>query len=142
MPHKTRKDDLDLVTSTEPGELLVPDEPPKPDRPIPKPKPEPEELKVLTPAEQARALTEAKDRPAELARQKQQYNPKREQPKPDGDLKLSSRQFVRARKLQWRHAVGFMSSMTRTLGPAARLTVKEWTVHWDEFWTRPVKGPR
>ncbi len=74
-----------------------------------------------------------------------------------GDLKLSARQFVRARKLRWERAAGFLLSM-KTLGPQVvaypppakkkkgklgahvRLTVRQWQKEWDAFWTRPV-GP-
>ena len=97
---------------------------------------------ALTPKEQAAALAEASDPAAELAAQKQLYNPQRDQPPPSGDLKISARQFVRSQGIQWRHAAGFLLLMKRRMGPMARLTVNDWNTHWNECWSRPVKGPR
>jgi hypothetical protein len=155
MPRK-KKDDPELTPPKAEKDApteMAPEEPTKPEKPLPKKEePTPEKkppavdkpARPSSPAEQAAALAklDGEELVAERARQKKEHNPKREVPKPDGELKLSARQFVRARKLQWRHAAGFLLTMKRRLGPMARLTVKEWTVHWDEFWTRPVKGPR
>jgi hypothetical protein len=70
-----------------------------------------------------------------------------------GDLALSARQFLRARKLRWERAAGFLAEMKRVgpqlhevpqpkkhKKPIARLTVRQWQAEWDAFWKRPV-GP-
>jgi hypothetical protein len=68
--------------------------------------------------------------------------PKKErfsQPPTTQDLRLSARQFVRARKLRWEQQAGFLHEMKQTQGPMARKTVTEWLALWEAFWTRPVR---
>jgi hypothetical protein len=65
-------------------------------------------------------------------------NRKPRKPQPQ-DIKLSARQFVRARQYRWDRSAGFLADMKRNHGPNARLTRPEWDAHWDAFWARPVK---
>jgi hypothetical protein len=64
------------------------------------------------------------------------HKPRRPQPQ---DIKLSARQFVRARQYRWDRSAGFLIDMKRNHGPNARMTRPEWDAHWDAFWARPVK---
>jgi len=55
------------------------------------------------------------------------------------DIKLSARQFIRARQFRWERSAGFLIDMKRKHGPDARLTRPEWDTHWAAFWARPVR---
>ena len=55
------------------------------------------------------------------------------------DIKISARQFIRARQFRWERSAGFLIDMKRKHGPEARLTRPEWDTHWAAFWARPVR---
>lgn len=54
-------------------------------------------------------------------------------------LKLSARQFVRARGHRWERSAGFLLDQANTLGREARLTIAEWQSRWDAYWQRTVR---
>jgi len=56
-----------------------------------------------------------------------------------GELRLTARQFARARRYQWRHAAAFLSEMKKIWGDNARKPCSQWQPLWDAFWTRVVK---
>ena len=53
------------------------------------------------------------------------------------EIKLSARQFIRARGYRWERCAGFLHEMNQK-GLGA-LTRSEWEKLWDTFWKRPVK---
>jgi len=64
--------------------------------------------------------------------------PRRQRPVP-ADIKLSARQYVRAQKIRWDKAAGFLHDMKKTCGPDARKTRADWNNLWNAYWARPVK---
>lgn len=53
------------------------------------------------------------------------------------DIRLSARQYVRARGYRWERCAGFLHEMKRK-HPGEK-TRPEWAELWDSFWKRPVK---
>ena len=53
------------------------------------------------------------------------------------DIRLSARQYVRARGKHWEQAAGFLHEM-KCKHPGEK-TRPEWDQLWDAFWARPVK---
>jgi len=53
------------------------------------------------------------------------------------EIKLSARQYCRARGQRWERCAGFLYDM-RTKHPGDK-TRDEWDQLWAAFWTRPVK---
>jgi hypothetical protein len=71
------------------------------------------------------------DTPAEVPSRKSR-KPRKPQPK---DIRLTARQYCRARKHRWERCAGFLHDM-KGKGEKTR---PEWDQLWDAFWTRPVK---
>jgi hypothetical protein len=61
------------------------------------------------------------------------------QPPVVGDMQLSARQYVRAKKLRWEQQAGFLHEMKQQQGPMARKTVAQWDVLWGSFWVRTIR---
>lgn len=99
----------------------------------------PKKSRRATPEEAPK--TEVLAAPEETPKEVPAPEPKKRVSKPPtvDVLRLSARQFVRARKLRWEQQAGFLHEMKQTQGPMARKTVAEWLVLWEAFWTRPVK---
>lgn len=53
------------------------------------------------------------------------------------DIKLTARQFCRARGYRWERCAGFLHEMKRKHPSPATRDV--WGKLWDAFWARPVK---
>lgn len=56
---------------------------------------------------------------------------------PIQDIKLTARQFCRARGYRWERCAGFLHDM-KVNHPGDK-TRPEWTQLWDAYWARPVK---
>lgn len=54
------------------------------------------------------------------------------------EIRITARQFVRARKYHWDQAAGFLHDMKLKYGPGARKIRDEWERLWTAFWQRPV----
>lgn len=63
-------------------------------------------------------------------------NRKPRKPQPT-DIRLTARQYVRARKYRWERCAGFLYEMRKN-HPGER-TRAEWEQLWDAYWARPVK---
>ena len=64
--------------------------------------------------------------------------PSQRKPKPQ-ELKLSARQFIRARRQRWEQSAGFIAEMRNLHGADAKKVRSDWDRLWDAFWARPVK---
>ena len=65
-------------------------------------------------------------------------SPPRENRRPNPqDIKLSARQYIRARQYRWERCAGFLHDMN-TKHPGDK-TRPEWDQLWDAFWARPIK---
>ena len=53
------------------------------------------------------------------------------------DVKLSARQYIRARGYKWERCGGFLHDMKSL--HAGNKTRPEWDQLWDAFWARPVR---
>jgi hypothetical protein len=56
-----------------------------------------------------------------------------------GQLRITARQFIRARGHRWERSAGFLLHQAKTLGREARLTCAEWQPLWEAFWQRTVR---
>lgn len=56
-----------------------------------------------------------------------------------GQLRITARQFIRARGHRWERSAGFLLHQATTLGREARLTCAEWQPLWEAFWQRTVR---
>lgn len=54
------------------------------------------------------------------------------------DIKLSARQYVRAKKFRWERTTGFLLEMKNKFGPMAKKVRPEWDQLWADFWKRSV----
>ena len=61
------------------------------------------------------------------------------QPPVAGEMQLSARQYVRAKKLRWEQQAGFLHEMRQQQGGMARKTVVQWDALWSLFWGRTIR---
>lgn len=88
--------------------------------------------KVTPKVKEAQEAAPVAEAPAEAPRP----NRKPRKPQPQ-DIKLSARQYVRARKHHWRRCAGFLYEMSKH--HSGLKTRPEWDNLWDAYWARPVK---